>query len=164
MFRLYIANLAKYNEGRLVDKWVDLPMGEDELREEIQEILGSDEEYAIHDYETSYGVNVSEYDSPYELNEVAEKLEDFDEDTVKALSDIFIDIQEVIRVMEDGDFISLHGVSNEEDLGYEAVEELGMMEIPENMEMYFDYEKFGRDLTCDGWHIFPEYNLAVCTF
>lgn len=164
MFRLYIANLAKYNEGRLVGKWVDLPMCEDELQEKIQEILGNDEECAIHDYENDYGVRVSEYDSPFELNEVAEKLEEYDEDTVKALSDIFADIHEVIRVMEDGDFISLHGVRNEEDLGYEAIEELGMMEIPENLKIYFDYEKFGRDLTCDGWTIFPEQELAVRTF
>lgn len=47
--KLYIANLAKYNEGELVGKWITLPTEEDELRETISDVLGTDEEYAIHD-------------------------------------------------------------------------------------------------------------------
>lgn len=164
MFNLYIANLAKYNEGHLVGKWVSLPMSEDELQEEIQEILGTDEEYAIHDYENDFGVEVSEYDSPYRLNELAEKLEEFDETTVKALTDIFVDVNEAIRVMEDGDFTILHDVKDEEDLGYAAIEELGFLEIPEHLQSYFDYEKYGRDMTYEGWVINSELQVAVCTY
>ncbi len=48
---MYIANLAKYNEGKLVGRWVTLPMERHELEQCIRDVLGDDEEYAIHDYE-----------------------------------------------------------------------------------------------------------------
>ena len=38
--RIFITNLAQYNAGNLVGKWVSLPLSEDELWAEIKEILG----------------------------------------------------------------------------------------------------------------------------
>ena len=45
--RIYVANLAKYNEGRLVGRWIDLPAYD--LWEQVEEMLAGAEEGAIHD-------------------------------------------------------------------------------------------------------------------
>jgi hypothetical protein len=67
---IYVANLAKYNEGHLVGKWLALPMDADNMQKEIKLILGTDEEYAIHDYEAPFPI--SEYSNPFHLNQIAE--------------------------------------------------------------------------------------------
>ena len=68
--KIYVANLAKYNEGRLVGNWLTLPMDPDDLQKEINLILGTDEEYAVHDYEAPFPI--SEYSNPFHLNQIAE--------------------------------------------------------------------------------------------
>lgn len=45
----YVANLAKYNEGKLAGEWLTLPKSREELEERLQVIMGEDEEYTIHD-------------------------------------------------------------------------------------------------------------------
>jgi hypothetical protein len=42
--RIYVANLAKYNDGFLVGEWIDLPMDEDELEAKLDEISGKTED------------------------------------------------------------------------------------------------------------------------
>lgn len=78
MLNIYIANLGKYNEGKLVGKWVELPCYNlKEVLKQIGVIEGTTyEEYAIHDYESDIeGVEISEYADIYELNELAEQLD-----------------------------------------------------------------------------------------
>lgn len=38
--KIYIANLAKYNEGVLKGEWISLPMDQMELQSKINNILG----------------------------------------------------------------------------------------------------------------------------
>jgi len=89
--RIYIADLAAYNEGLLAGEWVDLP--QDDISQTVEEILertteerikylGYDnlesmeedglyasEEWAIHDHEDCEGYgSVSEYESVNDLN------------------------------------------------------------------------------------------------
>ena len=73
-------NLDKYKEGILKGKWVDLPMREEDLEKEINEILGKNEEYYIIDYEGN--VKVEEYANIGMLNDIARrlKMESFFED------------------------------------------------------------------------------------
>ena len=68
--KIYVANLAKYVEGHLVGSWLNLPMDPDDLQKEINNILGSDEEHAIHDYEATFRIN--EYSNIFHLNQIAE--------------------------------------------------------------------------------------------
>lgn len=164
MINIYVANLSKYNEGRLVGEWLELPMHEDNMNEILDKILGSDEEYAIHDYECEINIEIKEYTNIFTLNETAERLEDFDIDIVNALLEIYSDIDEVIEVIENGDFIILNNIKNEENLGYAAIEELDMLEIPEHLKNYFDYQKYGYELTMDNWNIVPELSVAVYTY
>ena len=68
--RIYVANLAKYNEGFLRGKWIDLPAAD--MWEQVREILGDDEEWAIHEYEAP--ISISEYADLNELNAIAEHI------------------------------------------------------------------------------------------
>ena len=55
MFKIYLTNLGKYNEGELVGKWIDLPISEEELEATLEEIGIDGEKYEetfITDYET----------------------------------------------------------------------------------------------------------------
>ena len=49
--KIYITNLAKYNEGVLKGEWVSLPIDETALQPKIKNILGADEELFISDYD-----------------------------------------------------------------------------------------------------------------
>ena len=95
MLHLLLELAQAYNEGHLVGSWYQLPMNEDLLAESIEnelqrgkEICESEqfhEEYFITDYECEY-MEVSEYDNLDNLNDIAERMENIDEDGVKAIN------------------------------------------------------------------------------
>ena len=46
MFKAFITNLGKYNEGALVGKWVEFPCDEEEFEQHLKEIgIGSTDEF-----------------------------------------------------------------------------------------------------------------------
>lgn len=55
--KIYLTDLSSYNNGKLIGKWVVLPLSNEELSNEIKEVLSMDndgdihEEYFITDYE-----------------------------------------------------------------------------------------------------------------
>lgn len=110
MMNIYLTNLGKYNEGELVGEWVKLPVSNEELQEVFKRI-GIDgkeyEEYFITDYECDF-YKISEYESISTLNEIAEKLDDLDEEqgqVVKVLmSECGYDLDEAIEKAESGDY------------------------------------------------------------
>ena len=80
------------------------------------------------------------------VNDLAENVEDVDEDIV--LSFIESDSSDP-KVLESVDFdnCSLYrDVSTDRELGEYVVEELGAELSREQLELYFDYEKYGRDV------------------
>jgi antirestriction protein len=174
-FRIFLTNLGAYNRGELIGDWIDLPMDEDELQIKLQEILNAggeennDEESFITDFENDYDYKVGEYENLMELNELAQDLEDLvnnlDENIVKAAIQNFCDIHEAIEALEKGDFSYACDIDDEEDLGNYVVDEgLFGIDIPDQLKNYIDYEAIGRDMTCDGWTIYPELNIAVCWY
>ena len=150
----FITNLGKYNEGELVGEWIDFPIGEEEL-EEVKARIGINaeyEEFFFTDWELPEGMDweiFGEYPSIDEVNDVAEKLESVDdEDVFAAILGEVGDIQEAIDIIDSGDYSVYPGVYDDSDLGYEVAEQLG--ELPKDtLEMYFDYEAFGRDIRSD---------------
>lgn len=40
---IYIAYLAKYNEGKLIGEWITLPTDDDDLEQCLREVLKKDE-------------------------------------------------------------------------------------------------------------------------
>ena len=146
--RVYITNLAKYNNGVLQGKWIDLPLDEDELQAELKEVLGTDEEIFITDYEAPF--KIDEYDSITDLNALAEKLEELDEDH---------DIPRFIYLVNDGctyeqafeeyEDVDFYPGLNLKALAEQFVEEGLFGEIPERLQYYIDYDAIARDLGVD---------------
>ena len=170
MFKIYLTNLGKYNEGELIGEWVELPATDDELEEVKARIGISDEpdengnyyeEYFITDYENDFGYKVGEYESLDDLNEIAEQLEDLDEeqkDAVHAYTEcMYDDIEKAVETVTNGDYRVYYGCNDMADVAYEVVQERGYLDqMPENLRNYFDYEAFGRDLDIEG--AFTDYN------
>ena len=170
MFKIYLTNLGKYNEGELIGEWVDLPATDDELEEVKTRIGISDEpdengnyyeEYFITDYDNDYGYKVDEYEDLDILNQIAEQLEDLDEeqkDAVHAYTEgVDDDIDRAVETVTNGDYRVYYDCNDMADVAYEVVQECGYLDqMPENLRNYFDYEAFGRDLDIEG--TFTYYN------
>lgn len=153
MINVYITNLAKYNEGYLVGDWVTLPLPPEELDDVITEILGDDEEYFIADYETDLPIDIGEYTDVYELNELAEQLDDLNEHEQKKVKAILE--WGAYRKLEDAidnvDNFTLHeDIDGECDLAWYILDEM-YTDVPDSIKSYIDTERFGRDLAMDGY-------------
>lgn len=162
MIRIFLTNLGKYNEGKLVGKWVDLPC--DDFEEELRSIGVSDEpdengicyeEYFITDYETDIpGLKIGEYKNLDNLNELAERVEDLSEDekiALRAFLENGNDFEEALDQIEKEKYIIHWNCDSMEDVANEIVENSGMLYgVPDNVARYFDYEAYGRDLFIEG--------------
>ena len=155
MLKIYYTNLGLYNEGILSGEWVELPATEEEIKA-VMERTGYDEtheEYFITDFETDiHGLNVGEYDDIDELNELAELIDD-EPEKVEALLYFGYDTPDEIRENLDNlcYVTTPEGLeSDEEAVGYYYAEEVGCLNIPENIKCYFDYESYGRDIMLEG--------------
>lgn len=172
ILRVYLTNLAAYNRGELLGKWIELPMDEDELQEEIREVLAmgepGDEEYFITDYETEFEIEVHEYSNVDQLNETAEELErvveEHGEEVVKAIFAAVGDTDEALNVLREGDFSVVTDIHNAKDLGYWAVDKWLFGEIPDHLADYIDYKRIGEDMLLDGWYLVRELGIAVCIY
>jgi antirestriction protein len=145
---LYVANLGKYTEGELVGDWITLPFDEDEFEEFLENKVGINEEYeeyAIHDYECDF-MKIGEYENILKLNEVAEMIENlYEYDKMKLKAVMEYDYFDIIEAIENIDnYILCEDIENDTQLGEYMLSESGYS-IPEYLEYYIDYEKFGRD-------------------
>ena len=160
--RVYITDLEAYNNGHLVGSWYDLPMNEDLLAEaienelqrgkEICESKHNHEEYFITDYECDY-IKIGEYDSLTKLNEIAEKIEKLEEQEQAAIKLMLENglATDINNAIENIDNFICTGESKMEDIAYNYLEETGALQnLPENLQNYFDYEAFGRDMEIEG--------------
>lgn len=79
-FSIWIGNVAKYTEGNLDGKWVDLPKSDEELQEIINGISNNgQDEVMIFDFDINENLaylrdDISEYSSIEELNTLAQLL------------------------------------------------------------------------------------------
>ena len=152
---VFLNTWGNYNEnGAEGGFWINLPCDIDETLEKLacnteEEI--NEMEVFINDFETDfYNLEISEYTDIYELNELAEQLEQFDDEEIEKLKAIIEynggTLEDCIDCMDSYEFIEGETLSNY------AAELVGEMGLPEFAEMYFDYEAFERDLSFDGYH------------
>ena len=149
--RIYVGTYAKYNDGDLSGEWVDLTdfaYDYEGFVKHCREIHKDekDPEFMIPDYE---GYPSSMYHegglpSEEEFDKIIElyELDDSEKNAYAAYLELGYSDDSIEAFRE-------HYYGKYEDdntLGYEIVEEMGM---PQNPEMYFDYERFGRDLMYD---------------
>ena len=146
--RIYVACLAAYNAGRLHGEWIDVTDA-DTMQAEIQAMLSASpaplaEEWAIHDYDGFHGLDLSESEDLDTLVSLAEFLEEHGEIGARFLSQegLVDDPEEGARQFEDrhrGEYRSL------EDFAEESLSDL-LNDVPESVRMYFDFERYARDL------------------
>lgn len=165
--KIYLTNLGKYNEGELIGEWVELPVSQEELQKVFERIGISEEyeEYFITDYECDF-YEVEEYENLDTLNEIAERIEELDEEeskVVKALmSELGYTLDEAIDKVNSGDYSIYSDCNDMTDVAYVVVEECDYLRnVPEIIARYFDYEAFGRDLGIEGTFIFTDDNEAI---
>lgn len=170
--KIFITNLGRYNEGYLVGKWVKLPVCEDVLDKVLKEI-GIDEyyeEYFITDYENEIigiGDVISEYSSVQALNELAQRLEELSDDEADKLGAVLeyeacrsvSDVLELLDKLDEFDLLT--DVTDDEELGYYYAEEYRCIDIPEHIQPYFDYEKFGRDVRLQSSCLYTSYGFLL---
>lgn len=166
MMRIYLTNLGKYNEGHLIGEWVDLPISEEELQKVLDRIGINEEyeEYFITDYETDLeGIEIGEYSNLDDLNELAETLESLDDDEKEVVDAIMSEgysLEEAIEKKDD--CIVYCDCSDMEDVAKEYAEQTGLLDsIPENLQSYFDFEAYGRDMSYEGTFVFTNNGNCV---
>ena len=79
-------------------------------------------------------------------NELAEKLEDVDEDIVLSFIESDSSDPKALAIIEFDDCSLYPDVATDRELGEYIVDEIGFEFSRETLENYFDYEKFGRDV------------------
>ena len=170
MMNVYLTNLGKYNEGELIGEWVELPVSQEELQKVFERIGINEEyeEYCITDYECDF-YEVGEYESLDALNEMAERIEELDEEeseVVKVLmSELGYTLDEAIDKVNSGDYTIYSDCDDMTDLAYHVVDECGYLNnVPDNVARYFDYDSFGRHLGIEGTYIFTDDNNAIEIF
>ena len=166
-FAAFITNLGKYNEGELVGEWVKFPTTAEELKEVFKRIgIGQKDDFG-HPYEewfiTDYDCYVDglysklgEYENLDELNYLASKLEEMSESEYAQfqagmeMGDHCGSLQEIINLTENLDCYEVYpDIHDYDDLGRYYIEELDVMQVPEHLQNYIDYEAYGRDVALE---------------
>lgn len=148
MVKIYVANLAAYNAGHLIGKWLELPQDTDELKAELKAIsnkYGYDSEIEVHDVEGIRRYIFDRY-SIIELNNTLNQLEELKSDiTISDFSELLIDYshEQIFKIIKSGDYI-IHYVKNDWELGEEVFETFGE-HIPDHLQCYFNFEAYGMD-------------------
>ena len=166
-FAAFITNLGKYNEGELVGEWVKFPTTAEELKEVFKRIgIGQKddfgqpyEEWFITDYDCYVDglySKLGEYESLDELNYLASKLDEMSESEYAQfqagmeMGDHCGSLQEIINLTENLDCYEVYSdIHDYDDLGRYYIEELDVMQVPEHLQNYIDYEAYGRDVAMD---------------
>ena len=166
-FAAFITNLGKYNEGELVGEWVKFPTTAEEMKEVFKRIgigqrddFGNPyEEWFITDYDCYVdGLydKLGEYENLDELNYLASKLDEMSDSEYAQfqggmeMGDHCGSLQEIINLTENLDCYEVYPhIEDYDDLGRYYIEELEVMQVPEHLQNYIDYEAYGRDVAMD---------------
>ena len=170
-----LTNLGKYNEGGLDYVWVSFPCDEDDFQDSLKKIgIGEDrgdgsvyEEWFFSDWDTDYsGLDLDglgEYMSLDEVNEYAEALEgivdDGNEEEFRAAMEYSGDFHDALDLVETGSVtkISDESMPNrmDEAIGAYYMDSMGFNAMS-NIEEYFDYEAYGRDIRIEYYPVDAE--------
>lgn len=169
VFEAYITNLGKYAEGQLVGETLKFPATTEEVQSLLKNI-GVDgvryEEFFI----TAFDGDVmglydylTEYENLDELNHLAHLISELDSDEIETLEAVLnkgdhtSSVADIINLVHNLDCYDLHpGVTDDETLGRICVEDMELLDVPDNVLPYFDFEAYGRDVRInEGGHFAP---------
>ena len=149
-FRVYFADLAEFNAGRLVGGWLTPSDFADasELQDAITGLMSSPEhEHAVHDSE---GVKIREHESAETIIAIARACEDWGCEKVQAAIDhgVASDLESIGEAIADHDGGEYR---SREDWAHEYIESAyDLDKMLGNLAGYFDYEAFARDAELGG--------------
>ena len=145
---IYVASLADYSAGILHGRWIDCLDDSDSVQDQIAAMLAESptareegrraEEWAIHDHGGWYGMRIGESEDIEDLCALAAELEEHGEALAVYLDHVGTRDVSSFEEAYCGTWTSEEAYA--EDLADEV------MDIPEHIQAYFDYEKFSRDL------------------
>lgn len=158
---IYITDLGAYNQGHLIGEHISLPMDEDDLKSKIDEILSigekacgdtEHEEIFITDYECDF-MEIGEYDDPYKLNEIAQKMERMN-DHFKKMTKFLLSnnlVSNLNEAIEEAENVIIHENSTMEDIAYEFVNECYDIDsLAPIISNNIDYKSIARDMEIEG--------------
>lgn len=131
VFEAYITNLGKYAEGQLVGETLKFPA----TTEEVQSLL------------KNIGVDGVRYEEFF--------ITAFDGD-VMGLYDYLTEYENLDELNHLAHLISELDSDEIETLGHIYVEDMELLDVPDNVLPYFDFEAYGRDMRInEGGHFAP---------
>ena len=166
---IYLTNLNRYINGMLCGEWVKLPIPQEELDAVIGRIGSEGDEFFITDYEVLFGnLHISEYASIQEVNELAERLEGLADHEYEKLAAILecessMSIAEVLEIIEELDcFDLLEDIDDDEALAAYYIDNGYIFyDVPDNIKMYLDLGRLGRDIRLDSANVYYSSYGAV---
>lgn len=143
--KIYVACLASYNNGILHGRWIEAIQDVNDIYEEIHEMLArstieNSEEFAVHDYEGFFNLNLDEYENISMIAELARFISKYGDLGAALLSNYSLEKAE--NLMLEGYY---GAYESEVDFAQTVFEEC-YNAIPENLRGYFDYKAYARDL------------------
>jgi antirestriction protein len=147
MPKIYVACIAAYNAGKLHGEWIDAAQDADDLEAAIQEMLKvspipNAEEWRIDDSEGFHGLEPPT--NLEELSELAYTIEEHGE--VYALWAGHVGLEYATAEGFTDKFIGSY--ENLAEYAETMLEELN--ELPADLRIYFDFQRFGEDLDRGG--------------
>ncbi|MEM1279004.1 MAG: antirestriction protein ArdA [Cyanobacteria bacterium P01_H01_bin.152] len=144
--KIYVADLAAYNNGLLHGEWIDATQDIDDIWQAIKSMLKNSpiadaEEHAIHDYEGFSGYSVSEYDSIETVHAIARFIDEHGELGGLLLEHWSGDLEQAEKSIEEnycGQYETLA------DYAQQLTEET--TEIPASLQFYINYQAMARDI------------------
>lgn len=141
--RIYVADLAAYNEGELHGVWLDAT--DDDLTEQAQAMLKpGHEEWAIHDYEGFGELRIDEYESLDNVHALAVLIEEHGDAYA-----VYVDHVGGIEYANADEFQDAYcgEWESEEDYAEELAESIGAINSDASWpNSYIDWERAARDL------------------
>jgi len=170
--KVYCGTYGKYNNGSIAGKWMDLTEYEDaeEFFKACSEVHKNehDPEFMFQDYECFPRSMYSECMGTEDVERLIEFAK-LDEDQREYVAEYLdeVDSNADIDSIEDyyiGNINDIKGdsfMSNDEAYGYYCVEN-GLIDVPEHLQNYFDYESYGSEQLQDihvteSGHMFQNY-------
>ena len=155
--KIFLTNLDQYNQGALVGEWLKLPVTDEDELEALLKRIGVSQgsaEYFITDYESSIAnLQIEEYASISQVNELATKIDtlcDWDYEKFCAVleAESPSSISQILALLSElQEFDLISEISTEQELGEFYAECCGIFtNLPQIVETYFDFEKYGRDI------------------
>lgn len=157
MLNLYTVNLAENKAGNLVGEWISLPTEKETIDAHLNAVLGINKGILIHDYESSFPIEVGEYDDIYELNRIMQYLEGVAESERQIIALIAktksMELEQVIQVHQDGKYMAFNCHSLNELGHYLNDEGFLSYEIPKEVVDFVDMEKLAANWLSTGEYI-----------